>query len=121
DGASPAGGAGGRGGFLVGDAAAFVAPILSSGLSIAAHGASLAANAMHSLWTDPSIDAPLLRASYTAAYHDMASSYHRLARVWYARNFKHDTWHWEAKRQRLRTGRHPDEETSAEAFLHLCL
>ncbi len=111
----------GPGWFLVGDAAAFVDPILSSGLSIAAHGASLAANALHTLWTDPSIDASLLRESYTAAYHDMAASYHRLARIWYSRNFKHATWHWEAKRQRLRTGRHPEEETSADAFLHLAL
>lgn len=113
--------AAGEGYFLVGDAAAFVDPILSSGLSITAHGASLAANALHTLWTDPSIDVGLLRASYNAAYFDMASSYHRLARIWYSRNFKQNTWHWEAKRQRLRRGDLPGKETDAEAFFRQSL
>jgi flavin-dependent dehydrogenase len=111
----------GPGWFLAGDAAAFVDPILSTGLSIAAHGASLVANALHTIWTDPSLDEALLQRAYTAAYADMALSYHRLARIWYARNFTHDTWHWEAMHQRLRVGRHPASETSAEAFLRLCL
>jgi flavin-dependent dehydrogenase len=107
--------------FLVGDAAAFVDPILSSGMLIAANGASLAANALHTLWNDPGVDVPMLIESYQASYDDMASSYHRLARIWYSRNFKYPTWHWEAKRQRLRTGRHPAEETDAHAFLQLSL
>ncbi|MGZ3453029.1 MAG: NAD(P)/FAD-dependent oxidoreductase [Polyangiales bacterium] len=107
--------------FLVGDAAAFVDPILSSGMLLAANGASLAANALHTLWNDPSVDVPLLLESYQTSYDDMASSYHRLARIWYSRNFKYATWHWEAKRQRLRAGRDPGEETNAQAFMHLCL
>lgn len=107
--------------FLAGDAAAFVDPILSSGMLIAANGASLAANALHTLWTDPDVDVPLLLESYQAAYDDMAGSYHRLAAIWYSRNFKSQTWHWEAKRQRLRTGGHPAAETDAESFLQLCL
>jgi flavin-dependent dehydrogenase len=111
----------GPGFFLVGDAAAFIDPILSSGLTITAHGAALAANAMHSIWNDPELDVELLRESYTQAYQDMASTYHRLARIWYSRNFKCDTWHWEAKRQRLRTGRHPADETADEAFLEQCM
>lgn len=111
----------GPGWFLVGDAAAFIDPILSSGLTIAAHGAALAANALHSIWTDPTLDEELLRESYISAYHDMASTYHRLARIWYSRNFKCDTWHWEARRQRLRTGRNPADETADDAFLEQCL
>ncbi len=111
----------GPGYFLVGDAAAFVDPILSSGLTITAHGAALAANALHSIWTDATLDGPLLEESYAQAYLDMASTYHRLARIWYSRNFKCDTWHWEAKRQRLRTGRHPADETADEAFLEQCM
>lgn len=110
----------GPGWFLVGDAAAFVDPILSSGLLIAANGASLAANALHTLWMDPAVDLPLLLRSYKATYDDMAESYHRMARVWYTRNFKYPTWHWEAKRQRLRTGAHPARETDAAAFKQLC-
>lgn len=111
----------GPGWFLVGDAAAFIDPILSSGLTITAHGAALAANALHSIWTDVTLDVALLRESYTQAYLDMASTYHRLARIWYSRNFKCETWHWEAKRQRLRTGRHPADETADEAFLEQCM
>ena len=111
----------GPGYFLVGDAAAFIDPILSSGLTITAHGAALAANALHSIWNDPALDVELLRESYTQAYQDMASTYHRLARIWYSRNFKCETWHWEAKRQRLRTGRHPADESADEAFLEQCM
>jgi flavin-dependent dehydrogenase len=111
----------GPGWFLVGDAAAFVDPILSSGLLIAANGASLAANALNTIWNDPEVDLSLLRESYRATYNDMAESYHRMARVWYKRNFKYSTWHWEAKRQRLRTGRHPAQETDARAFMQLCI
>ena len=111
----------GPGWFLVGDAAAFIDPILSSGLTITAHGAALAANALHSIWNDSTLDVELLRESYTQAYLDMASTYHRLARIWYSRNFKCESWHWEAKRQRLRTGRHPADETADEAFLEQCM
>lgn len=111
----------GPGWFLCGDAAAFVDPILSSGMLLAANGASLAANALNTLWNDPSVDVELLRESYQSTYDDMAESYHRMARVWYTRNFKYETWHWEAKRQRLRTGRHPAHETDARAFMQLCI
>lgn len=111
----------GEGWFLVGDAALFVDPILSSGLLITANGASMAANALHTLWTDRTVDAALLRDSYHESYTDVGMSFHRLARIWYARNFQSHTWHWEAKRQRLRTGRHPAEETSADAFFKLCI
>ncbi len=107
--------------FLVGDAAAFVDPILSSGMLIAANGASLAANALNTLWTEPDVDVPLLLQSYQSTYDDMAESYHRLARIWYTRNFKSSTWHWEARRQRLRTGGHPARETDAAAFMQLAI
>jgi flavin-dependent dehydrogenase len=105
----------------VGDAAAFIDPLLSSGLLLTAHGASMAANMLHTLWNDPNVDAPLLRASYESAYVDMARSYHRLVSCWYERNFAVSSWHWEAHRQRLREGRLPHEETSEEAFFALAI
>ena len=111
----------GPGWFVAGDAAVFVDPVLSSGMLLAANGASMAANALHTLWRDPAVDPALLRRSYTDTYRDMAGSYHRLARIWYARNFKASTWHWEAKRQRLMAGGRADAETDARAFLALCL
>jgi flavin-dependent dehydrogenase len=111
----------GDGWFLVGDAALFVDPILSTGLLITSNGASMAANALHTLWNDPDVDRAMLLASYDATYREAGTSFHRLARIWYSRNFKRSTWHWEAKRQRLRTGRDPWSETDAEAFYHLCV
>jgi flavin-dependent dehydrogenase len=111
----------GPGWFLCGDAAAFVDPILSSGLLLAANGASMVANALHTLWNDPSVDEALLLDSYRTTYRDMVSSYHSLAGIWYSRNFKYQTWHWEARRQRLSTGGAVELESEAEAFLQLCL
>jgi flavin-dependent dehydrogenase len=107
--------------FLCGDAAAFVDPILSSGILLASNGASLAANALHTLWNDAGVDVPLLLESYQSTYDDMARSYHRLAQIWYSRNFKYQSWHWEAKRQQLRAGRHPAEVSDAHAFLRITL
>ena len=95
----------GDGWFLVGDAAMFVNPILSTGLLITSNGASMAANALLTLWNDPDVETARLLASYDATYREAGMSFHRLAHIWYARNFKRTTWHWEAKRQRLRTGR----------------
>ena len=111
----------GDGWFLVGDAAMFVDPILSTGLLITSNGASMAANALHTLWNDPQVDQSRLLASYDSTYREAGMSFHRLAHIWYSRNFRRSTWHWEAKRQRLRTGRDPQSETSAEAFFHLCI
>jgi flavin-dependent dehydrogenase len=111
----------GDGWFLVGDAALFVDPILSTGLLIAANGASMAANALHTLWNDPEVDTRALLDSYDATYREAGTSFHRLARVWYSRNFKRSTWHGEAKRQRLRTGHDPWQESSAEAFFRQCI
>lgn len=111
----------GEGWFLLGDAAAFVDPILSSGLLIASSAASLVANAFHTLWNDPDVDVPLLLESYQSTYKEMVDAYHRLARVWYGRNFHKSTWHWEAKRQRLRAGGATIFETDERAFLSLGL
>lgn len=111
----------GEGWFLLGDAAAFVDPILSSGLLIASSAASMVANALHTLWNDRDVEVPLLLESYESTYKEMVDAYHRLARVWYRRNFHKSTWHWEAKRQRLRAGGGTIFETDERAFLSLGL
>jgi len=90
----------GPGWFLVGDAALFVDPVLSSGLTLVANGASMVANALCTMWDGG--DAGLLRESYADSYRDLAGAYHRMAKVWYARNHRRDTWFWTARRQQLR-------------------
>lgn len=111
----------GPGWFLAGDAAAFVDPIFSTGLLIGLNGASMAANALSTIWRDPEVDAPLLLASYQEAYADIALSFHRLASVWYARNEKSQSAYWVARRQRMRAGGDPAAETDREAFMRLCM
>lgn len=119
----------GPGYLLVGDAALFVDPILSTGLLVTTHAASMAANALSTIWNEPdargvsgpTVDQAALFDAYHATYTDIGLSFHRLAAIWYSRNFKRQTWHWEAKRQRLRTGRDPAEESEADAFYQLCI
>jgi flavin-dependent dehydrogenase len=90
--------------FAVGDAAAFVDPILTSGLVLASVGAAAAASALHTIWNAPDLDEELLRASYDETYADLAAGYHRLAEIWYRRNDKIRSWWWEARHQAVRGG-----------------
>ncbi|MFT7624537.1 MAG: flavin-dependent dehydrogenase, partial [Myxococcota bacterium] len=111
----------GPGWFLAGDAAMFVDPILSSGMVLATRGASMAANALLTQWRHPQTDLELLRTSYQATYQDLAMAYHRMARVWYGRNLRAETWHWQARRERLRAGGLALYERDQDAFTALCL
>lgn len=112
----------GGGWYLVGDGALFVDPILSSGLTLASTGASMVANAITTLARDPAVDRALLDASYEATYRDIAAAYHRMARVWYQRNSRTDSWHWQARQERLRTaGAAALFENDAESFTAVCL
>lgn len=91
--------------FLVGDAAAFVDPILGSGVMLAITGAATCANALTTLWDEtpqvPPLDPGLLRESYQQTYLDLVSGYHRLAQVWYRQNDRLRSWWWEARRAGL--------------------
>lgn len=109
----------GPGFFLVGDAAVFVDPVLSSGLTLAANGASMAANAITTLMLDV-VDEDRLLAGYQRSYAALSDGYHRMARVWYGRNLRAEGWHWQARRERLRLGQ-ALHETDAEAFTAVCL
>jgi flavin-dependent dehydrogenase len=112
----------GAGWYVVGDGAMFVDPILSSGLTLASTGASMVANAITTLAREPATDAALLRRCYQEAYQDISSAYHRMARVWYKRNARSETWHWQAKQERLRTsGGAALFEDDADAFTAVCL
>lgn len=112
----------GAGWYLAGDGAVFVDPVLSSGLTLASQGASLVANAITTLARDPTTDAPLLRRALQTTYHDLSTAYHRMARVWYRRNLRADSWHWQARQERLRTlGAEALFEDDADAFTAMCL
>lgn len=73
----------GPGYYLAGDAAAFVDPILSSGILLA-HRAGLAvANAIATEWAVPEIDVPRLREAYETFYGDLTRGFIVMARWWY--------------------------------------
>lgn len=108
----------GPGFFLVGDAAVFVDPVLSSGLTLAANGASMVANAITTLLRGQE-EAPV-QAAYSEALARIAGAYHRMARVWYGRNLRAESWHWQARQERLQLGQ-ALHESDAEAFTAVCL
>jgi flavin-dependent dehydrogenase len=110
----------GPGWFLVGDAAMFVDPILSSGMYLAAQGASMVANAITSLQNGVD-DQQLLYDSYQQTYQELADSYVRMANVWYQKNTRSDSWHWQARRERLRSGGLSLYERDQDAFTVLAL
>jgi len=112
----------GAGWFQMGDGAVFVDPVLASGLTLASTGASMVANAITNLETDPDVKPELLRQSFASTYRDIASAYHRMARVWYSRNARTSAWHWRARQERLRTaGGLALFEDDADAFTAVCL
>ena len=107
--------------FLVGDAAVFIDPVLASGMVLAGTAASMAANAIATVWNKPETDHELLRHSYSESYGNLADAYHRMARIWYQRNFKASSWHWEARKHRLQSGGASLYERDRDAFTLLCL
>jgi clorobiocin biosynthesis protein Clo-hal len=112
----------GAGWYLVGDGALFVDPILSSGLTLASTGASMVANAITTRALEDDVDNALLDESFEATYRDISAAYHRMARVWYRRNSRTDSWHWQARQERLRTaGADALFEEDAESFTAVCL
>ena len=112
----------GPGWYLIGDAALFIDPVLSSGLALASQGALQAANAITTLHRDPTVDREALLESYQSAYRDVAAAYYRTARVWYQRNLRADGWHGAARRERLRTqGGAALYESDADAFTAITL
>ena len=112
----------GAGWYCIGDGAMFVDPILASGLTLASSAASMVANAITTLEREPQTDPEALRASLQLSYSDIASAYHRMARVWYRQNERSDGWHWQARQERLRSaGRTALFENDADAFTAVCL
>lgn len=75
----------GPGWYLVGDAAAFVDPVLSSGLNLAHNCALLAANAINTEWNHPEVTATAVRDGYQKLYREIYQSFLSMAAWWYDR------------------------------------
>ncbi len=93
----------GPGWYLVGDAAAFVDPVLSSGLNLAHNCALLVANAINTEWNHPDVPAEEVRAAYQSLYREIYRSFLAMATWWYERRNTDDLsdW-WKMARQQSR-------------------
>ncbi|MDP2311850.1 MAG: NAD(P)/FAD-dependent oxidoreductase [Pseudomonadota bacterium] len=89
----------GDGWMLVGDAAAFVDPILSGGVDFAVRGGCQAALALLRGYGDERADRAALLAAYDADVAQDYKAYVRLARYWYGNNRSVEGFFWEAHRE----------------------
>ncbi len=92
----------GSGWYMVGDAAAFVDPILSSGINLAHNCGLLAANAVNTEWNHSDIPAPSVRDAYQALYREIYSSFLAMASWWYEHRHTDVTDWWKEARKHAR-------------------
>ena len=86
----------GPGYFLVGDAACFIDPILSTGVTLAVNGAVRAARAIRTVRESPWLQ-ELTRDWYDTEYRGIATDFADLATHWYGGNADAEAWFWRAK------------------------
>ncbi len=89
----------GPGWALVGDAAAFVDPLLSTGVTLALRGARALADVIHGSLADAEEEAPLFE-SYEASYRVFLSSVLEFVRFFYDRT-KHKEDYWDKAQQTI--------------------
>ena len=92
----------GPGWYLVGDAAAFVDPILSSGLNLAHNCGLLVANAINTEWNHADVPAEAVREGYAALYREIYESFLAMATWWYERRHTEIADWWKVARERAR-------------------
>jgi len=92
----------GPGWYLAGDAAAFVDPILSSGLNLAHNCGLLAANAINTEWNFPEISGTAVRAAYASMYREIYASFLAMATWWYERRHTDLADWWKVAREQSR-------------------
>jgi flavin-dependent dehydrogenase len=73
----------GPGYYLAGDAAAFIDPILSSGILLAHQSGLMVANAIHTERRGAGVSAAELRAGYASFYADLYAGFLYMAEWWY--------------------------------------
>lgn len=108
----------GNGWAMVGDAAGFVDPILSSGVMLAHEMGQKAAYAINSSFCATS-DAEIQRywQFYENTYRTCLRAYRQMAEFWYGNNFLMENWWWEAQRTTNRTDK--TDLTEGETFMRL--
>ena len=92
----------GPGWYLVGDAAAFVDPILSSGLNLAHNCGLLVANAINTEWNHPGVPAQAVRDGYETVYREIYASFLSMAAWWYERRDTEVADWWKTAREQSR-------------------
>jgi flavin-dependent dehydrogenase len=103
--------------YLAGDAAAFVDPILSSGVLLAHHSGLAVANAINTEWIQSDISAADLARGYGAFYRDLYAGFLAMARWWYdRRDVGVDDW-LRLAAELGRGARGAGEETDTRAFM----
>ena len=108
----------GNGWAMAGDAAAFVDPILSSGVMVAHELGQKAAYTINSAFAAAS-DADIDRywQFYQETYRTYIDAYRQMAEFWYGNNFLMTGWWWQAQRTLHRD--HAVVLTDSEAFMRL--
>lgn len=81
-----------------GDAAIFIDPVLSSGLTMALQSGHRAAYTFNTLRKRPDLDPTEMWQAYADYLRGEAGSFLTLARYFYANNKAADTWWWQAQR-----------------------
>ena len=87
----------GPGYILVGDAGCFIDPLFSSGVHLALTSGTLAAAAVASSLSDPTIAGPVGQV-YQQLYYKEYGHFRELARLFYSSNRTADSYFWEARR-----------------------
>jgi flavin-dependent dehydrogenase len=109
----------GPGWAMVGDAAGFVDPILSSGVMLAHELGQKAAYTINSTFSSAG-DAEITAywSFYQETYRTYLRAYREMAAFWYANNFSMESWWWEARRtvQRADSG---VDMSDPEAFMRV--
>lgn len=114
--------AAGPGWYLAGDAAAFVDPVLSSGVMLAHYGGLWVANAILTELQCPEIDQAELHRAYREVYEDARDGFGDMASWWYSQSDKNmdETWvEHGAKLMRSRQARGAEGMDDISAFISL--
>src|SRR5579859_5690145 len=89
----------GPGWVMVGDAAGFVDPILSSGVMLAHELGQKAAYTITSVFSAKSEEqVNTYLKFYQETYHTYLQAYRDMAHFWYSNNFSMESWWWQAQR-----------------------
>jgi flavin-dependent dehydrogenase len=107
----------GPGWYLVGDAAAFVDPILSSGLNLAHNCGLLVANAINTEWNHPDVPSEAVREGYQALYREIYASFLSMAAWWYERRHTDVCDWWKVARRQSRSASSVANLSDRQVFL----